>query len=258
MLNNKGNLPRIAPSGSIPDRETVPLDRLLQPGCRLPCVVKVATDEPTAGGHAVAICRCEDDLRAAYDRFRSAEWVVIEELLQVDRALCLTFAAFADGTVRYHGAAEQVCLPTGAFAGNWLEASEPPPEAVEAARQTAERGASHGFVGLLGIDVLIAGGRSYVVDLNFRFNASTTGVLLCGAVRRAFGDVVIRSKRLSLPAGDWERRLTAAIDDQRVVPFSIYDTDASPYAGRPPAILALIVGTSRSDVEDYVDRLEGP
>ncbi|MDA4848003.1 hypothetical protein [Hoeflea poritis] len=176
FLNNKQNIAQLAGSGNVPQRTLIDngnrgqLDSLT-----VPIALKIATDEPNAGGFDVAICRRRRHLDRALVRFRQAQTLIAEELIDEVRNWCVQFAVMADGSVCELGATEQVCMSGGIHAGNLYRADTSPAENVTSiGRSIAQAGSKLGFRGLCGFDILVDRlGKAYVIDLNFRPVSST-------------------------------------------------------------------------------------
>lgn len=251
-LNNKAHLGELVPARSVPRRHIVASGTLRNDLPRLPFVLKAVSDDSTGGGAAVAICRNRSDVEQALVRFEGIERLVLEELLEFGRSYCLSFATFADGTVRYLGAAEQICTPEGQYTGNWLDGTPLPDEAILPALEAMERAARRGYRGFSGADVAMTPQGPRVLDLNFRFNGSTAPVLLFDALRAARGPVVARVRRWYLDGAGWERAIERGLDQRRLVPIAIYDPEGGPHTGAAPFILAMTLGRDREDVDGYL------
>lgn len=252
FLNNKANLAEVAPASSLPDRRIVAYRSLTAAPPDLPCVIKAVTDDSTGGGLDVVVCRTPEDLREAVVRFAGLERVVIEEFLEIETSFCLHFAVYRDDRrTEYLGAVEQVCLAGGQYDGNWIDGEAVPAEAIQAAQAAVENGARRGYYGFAGIDVAVTAERACVIDLNFRFNGSSSALLLREAIRAERGDVAMRLRRWPIGGPDWESALLRVIDDGRLIPITVYDPDAGPYRDEAPYVAAVVIGEDRADVDRY-------
>ncbi len=255
-LNNKANL------GALVTPEYLPLRRIVTPESAfggtsliaLPVVLKAATDDSTGGGGAVAVCRTKADIdAAAAGQLMMCQRLVVEEFLDIVQSPCLHFAVMPDQEVRYLGFAEQDVADDGRYQGNWipLGGAPLPDDAVSAAMNVVRRGAELGFRGIVGIDLAMTrDGRTFVIDLNFRVNGSTTAVLMAPGVRQRVGDAVLHLRKfvgttdiatLLSVAGDAVRR-------GRFIPFASFDPDAAGRAGTLPRISGIVIGESQGDV----------
>lgn len=253
-LNNKACLARLVPLSLVPARRIVALADLcdVTRDDALPVVVKAVTDEPTGAGFDVRICRAAADIASAAVVFSSCAEVVVERFLPMERSVCLNYAAMPDGAVRYLGSAEQICDASGRYRGNWLDAENPPPEAIEGAAAVARIGAGLGYCGFLGVDLAImADGSLKIFDLNFRDNSSTPALLLQDSIRRRFGDCVMRLRGFR-GMGDYPALLKAARAGWRsglLLPLASCDPQAIGATEEPPTLRGLVIGADRSDVE---------
>lgn len=247
-LNDKSNLEALAGAADVPRRRVEPAAWLFSDAAarELPFVAKVVTDESTGGGHAVAVCDDDAGLAAARTRFHDAQMLVVEERLSIERSFCLNFAVHLSGAVTYLGAAEEVVAPNGRHLGNWLDDRGLPPESIAACTQAMQRAAARGYAGFAGVDLaLTRDGRALLLDLNFRFNASTVPLLILDSVRATNPRPVIRTRRWPLPGtlDELEPHLERAIDAGELIPLSIYDHPER----------AIVSGLFLGDTRDEVD-----
>lgn len=247
-LNDKANLEALAGTADVPRRRLEPAAWLFGGDAvrELPFVTKVVTDESTGGGHAVAVCDDEAGLAAARTRFHDAQTLVVEERLSIERSFCLNFAVHLSGAVTYLGAAEEVVAPNGRHLGNWLDDRGLPPESVAACTEVMQRAAARGYAGFAGIDVaLTRDGRTLLLDLNFRFNASTVPLLMLDSIRATNPRPVIRTRRWQLPGtvADVQPQLERAIDAGELIPLSIYDHPEK------AIVSGLFLGETRAELE---------
>jgi hypothetical protein len=257
-LNNKANLVEFATIEQRPRRRVCRGCDLFRDGAMppLPMVLKVATEDSTGGGAAVAVCRCAADVVAAAEKFKdTAGNLVVEEFLSISRNPCLHFAVMPNSTVRYLGHAEQDVTDAGRYCGNWIERGGTLPQhAIDLAMQAVRRAAMLGYRGIAGIDLaLLTDGRVLVLDLNFRVNGSTAAVLFAPAVWREHSSIgIMHLKSFSIPAGDgFDRALPAvrsSVNKRAIIPLNIFDARAAGYPDRAGRLLALVLGQSKQQV----------
>ena len=252
FLNNKANLGALAPADHCPDRAVFDTgDFFSDEKPELPIVLKAATDDTSGGGCAVMICRTSEDLRAAREKFAKTPYIVAERLLDVVQNPCLTFAVLASGEVLYLGFAEQDISAEGKYRGNRMTlGSSLPQAAVDPALEVVRRAAELGYRGVAGVDVAITGdGGIYVLDLNFRMNASTGSILLAPAIEERWGQVSMHLRKLQ-GRGDGEQLATALLPfvrSGRLLPLCFFDAQAAGY-DEPPSVQALMIGASPREV----------
>ena len=258
FLNNKANLADLAPAESIPPREVLARGHAIdEASLRIPCVIKIASDESSAGGYGIRLCHTTADVRAALRDFARCDVLVVEEFLPITRSFCVQFATTA-GSIVYLGAPEQIVDAAGAYVGSWFEPRrEPLEEAIDLGRRVMNRAVSLGYRGFGGIDVVeLEDGRFIVMDLNFRMNGSTTALLLSDAVAQREGSPVMRAVSLRF-RGKWDdliRVTETAIRDHHVIPMCTYrPPDRS---GEPPRLQGMVTGSTRTEVNTRLDELK--
>ena len=254
FVNNKGNLGRLVGADNLPERRIMQVARIEADISRedLPLVLKAATDEPTAGGCDVVICLEEKDLRCAAVRFADCPLVVVENHFSMIRNLCLNYAVDAIGRVLYLGCAEQVCDSQGKYLGNWLGDDVTAPDvAVEIGKRIAEKAFRLGYHGHVGMDIgILETGQVLVFDLNFRFNGSTSALLLYDSVKRHYNQPVMRLRILQ-GKGSFDDLLKAAgkaVQRGIFLPLCIFDPAAAGVSAVRPAVRGLVMGQTRDDV----------
>ena len=251
-LNNKGELGRFVATDNLPDRTVADRRAYFAGEPSPPIVLKAVTRQSTGGGKGVAVCHDRAGLKDAETLFGRCEKVVAERFLDIADNPCLNFAAWPDGTITYGGFAEQDVTSEGKHRGNWIDLEARLPQAVvDAAAEPVRRAASLGYRGLAGVDVAITrDGRILVLDLNFRINASTPGLLLGPAIRDRQDDTILHFRRMrgDLGAERLADALTPFVNDGRIVPITMFDADAAGYDGKPSIALVLIAGRSRDAV----------
>lgn len=229
FLNNKANLAELLPQDGVVGRETMSGEAFARraPGMTMPFVAKVATDEANGGGRDVVLCTKRRYVRRAIERFKTAPLVVVEQFVNAVRNDSFQFAVLPDGSVAGYPPTLQIANYRGVHTSNVLDQSDPPLDsALRAARAAAEKGASLGYRGICGFDVLTdAGGRSYAIDLNYRICASTGMALLAeelvAARKLPVAQLVTAYFGGSLEA--FARIAGAYISAGRLVPLSSFD-----------------------------------
>jgi hypothetical protein len=251
-LNNKANLAALVRPENLPGRKVVDRQAYFEGKPSLPIVLKVVTPQSTGAGKGVVVCREPENFGEAEQLFRDSELIVAENFLEIADNPCLNFAVMADGSVRYLGFAEQIVTPEGKHRGNWIDLDATiAQEVIDAAAEPVRRGAELGYRGIAGIDMAITrDGRILVLDLNFRINASTPGLLLGSAIRARHGATIMHFRRMQgdSGAGRLADDLTPFVADGRIVPVSLFDAAAAGYADKPSSALVLVVGHSRDEV----------
>jgi hypothetical protein len=174
------------------------------------------------------------------------------------RSVCVHAAVLPDGSVVPLGCAEQVCDDLGRYRGNWIDAASAVPEDVTAAVLAIVREAARrGYRGLAGVDVAFASdGRVVVLDLNFRSNGSTAGVLLRDDLLRRRGARVVRFRSWHAD-GDFaalRRAADPAIARGTLVPRTGWDPAASGLGG-PARMSGFLLGDAREQVAEEEARL---
>jgi hypothetical protein len=261
-LNNKANLRELVDEPHRPRRGAYRLSDVVarQASLALPIVLKLATDDSTGGGTAVAVCRTGGDLIDALDRFKSGDRseadpaIVAEECLPIVRNPCLHFAVMRDRQVRYLGYADQDVTAAGKYCGNWFElGSALPDRTVAVARRVVEQAAALGYRGIAGVDLaILPDDRVLVLDLNFRINGSTAAVLLAPAIHRAFGRGVMHLRSFTAAVADDFRcaiaGMASASARQFALPLAAFDPVTAGHPDRSPRFQTLVLGESKNDV----------
>jgi hypothetical protein len=254
-LNNKGNLGELVPSANAPWRRVVRRAAITEGSLRLPTpvVLKGVTSDSAGSGGAVRICLTPADVASAPAWMARCEHVVVEEYLSIVRSPCVNFAVMTDGEVRYLGLADQHLTPDGSYKGNWMYPGDAlPAGAIAALSSVVARGAAMGYRGIVGMDVVVTpDDRVVVIDLNFRLNGSTSGILLRESIERATGATVFRQR--SFAADDGFDHLTTVARDfirrGRLIPTNLYDPRAAGHRGPgvPARMTGLLLADSRAD-----------
>jgi hypothetical protein len=248
-LNNKASLGDLIQPEHLPERRVVDRAHFFESEPEaLPLVLKAVSDHSSAGGSGIMICRGEADLRSARHVFARCERIVAEALLDIIRNPCLHFAVMPQGDVRYLGFADQDISSAGKYVGNSVEVDSTLPQSVvDAAGEAVRRAATIGYYGFAGVDVaLTRDERTYVLDLNFRLNASTASVLLASSISKQWGAAMMRLRKFGGQgsAEEMARRLAPFVTSGRLVPLSLFDAAEAGYAGKPPFVHALVIGDS--------------
>lgn len=259
-LNNKSSLATLAPASATPRRQILPTSgpAAAQTWATLPVpvVLKVPSHHSLGSGEGVRICRDKASLRSAVDDFARAQAVIVEEFIEVTENWCVQFACLPGGFVQYLGTAEQIVDRNGRYLGNWVSAPEPPQAVIDLGSEIARRGAALGYLGIAGFDVVAAAdGRVLVLDLNFRVNGSTTGLLYRESLRDVHGPVEIMFRILRDSRG-WAHACEAVTDDVcagRILPFA--GCHPAPNSGAAAKMSVLVTGSSRSEVTSLIASL---
>ena len=260
FLNDKANLAELVPPHAVPRRRLLPAaeGKAAQLSTRIPTpvVLKVPSEHSLGGGEGVRICRERADLRQALADFAPARELVVEELVEIRENWCLQYACGDDG-MSYLGAAVQLVDDQGRHYGNWITATSPPQDAVALGREISARGAALGYRGVAGFDVVLThDGRLLVLDLNFRLNASTIGLLYFTPIREAWGAdrLLVRTLHDRLGWPHLEAVLRDGVESAQVLPFGGYSPAGA--AGREGAIAAvLIAGREPEEISGTLTRL---
>src|SRR6185437_5065913 len=155
-------------------------------------------------------------------------------------------ACLSPGHVRYLGNAEQLVDERGQYLGNWIGDKEPPDVVMSLGCEIARRGSVAGYVGIAGFDIAVtASGRAVVLDLNFRINGSTVGLLYRESIFDRYGhrEILVRGLR---SRQSWQHLFLAlsAPADGVVLPYAGYDQAG---AGGTARASVLMVAPSRDE-----------
>ncbi len=224
----------------------------------LPIVLKVATDALNAGGEGVMVCRKKTHLERAAKRFVNVPKLIAEQYVDADGNWATQCAVAPDGTVEYLGATQQVTMRSGVFAGNLYESKRNVPDGVAAlARATAEVGAALGFRGICGFDILNRGGRSYLIDPNFRPTWSTAFAFQSRQRMDERKEYCARCVVTRMPASldRFLARCRKGLDAGWLVPLTTFDPVRGGFEGDNSLIIFMILGHDRRQVEAREGRL---
>jgi hypothetical protein len=257
FLNKKSNLHEIVPPSYLPTRELCEpssLGRYAKQLERAPRVIKAVTEKSSGTGRSVLLCRNESDLKRAEEFFGSCETVIVEKFIAMRRNLCLNYAVFPDGKIEYLGAADQIVDGDLNYLGNWLGPdNDPPTDLVKAGHEVMTSAWHRGYRGFAGFDAAVMDdGASTIYDLNFRFNGSTTPLLLYRDLLSRFGMPIAKFSAWTY-SGRFDRMialLKTAPEKYGFIPFSTYDPAASHNNRIKPRASALLFGRTRDEVHE--------
>ena len=255
FLNNKANLPLLVPSEHVARRQLLAPDQLKTLESRLadePLALKAISKKPCGGGTAVVLARAPADLEVAFQKFQGCEQVIVEEFLEIKENFCLNYATVGD-RIEFLGAGLQVTDKAGTYRGSWLDPNVfLPPEAVELGRFVMQQAQQRGYKGIAGFDmVLDSHERITVIDLNFRYNGSTTALLLRSAIDERFGPgKICRLLRWYIPnaLANGERIIRRAIGEGYLLPTSFFDAQLSYHPTDNSKMTCLLLGDSREEI----------
>jgi hypothetical protein len=256
FINNKANLATMTDATHIPERRIIETRMIKSEvsASNLPLVIKAVTDQSTAAGLDLVICRTEGDLKRAAIYFKTCQHVVAEKFFYLARNLCLNYAVDVEGSVTYLGCAEQVCDAEGKYLGNWLgDEVAASSEAVEIGKRVVEKGYRLGYHGYVGMDMAVLDdGRILVFDLNFRFNGSTPSLLLYKSIRCHFNNKIMLLRSLTGTGAyrDLLRGTYRAMQRHILLPLCSFDPEAGGYPCERPVLKCLVLGDSRDEVRE--------
>ncbi|MGJ9381554.1 ATP-grasp domain-containing protein [Salipaludibacillus sp. CF4.18] len=263
-LNNKGNLEDLVPKQNVAKRKVIAISDFLQGinfPFQLPIVVKAATNEPSGGGIEVVICKNNENLQYAKQLFNSSNFVVLEELIPIQRNYCVQFAQTYKEELIYLGAAEQIIVE-GKYKGNWIVKKDIPEEVIKLGEHIMEKAVSLGYRGVAGLDIVITDdNRIIAIDLNFRMNASTVAVLLKESIMESFqvNTLKFRGFKTHVGLSKFESSIKSFIKQKKLIPISIYNP---PHlnSDEPIIIYSILIGNSKKEVnmidQQIQDQLE--
>ncbi|MAZ19283.1 MAG: hypothetical protein CL535_23530 [Ahrensia sp.] len=255
FLNNKSNIAQLAGADNVPHQQLIDLvNSADRPSIKTPIVLKIATDEPNAGGLDVAVCRKRRQLTRALKRFAEVETLIAEQFIEATHNWCVQFAVLPDGTSREIGSSQQICMRNGIHSGNLLADERPSSEVMRLARSVAEAGSRLGFRGLCGFDILTDyRGKPYVIDLNFRPVSSAAFVL--EMQRRKMRTKSSQFARLAFCKADASleetiRRCRKGFDEGWLIPLATFDPEYGGLDPGPARLRVVIVGDSRKALHE--------
>jgi len=251
-LNAKDALDQIVPRQNLAPRSICALEGLAEHSFVRPMFLKAGGKAATGWGYAVRYCPDRAQWVNALESFRSlgVQHVIVEEAISVHTCWCVALVVEAART-SYMGAAEQVFAAPGKQSGSVVDEAKPfPREGAELAVTVGEAARKAGFLGLAGLDIGLTSDNSIVVfDPNFRFNSSSSQVLLHDAAARRGGFTASHSVNLttSLCFSEIARRVREAIDDGWFVPTRFLDGALLPAANGRSACTGFVLGTNRGE-----------
>jgi hypothetical protein len=199
------------------------------------------------------IFRDRSDLPSAQARFKGAEAVVVEEMLDIVSNPCLNFAVDPSGAVQFLGAADQIIGDAGNYIGNLFDLDQSlSGDMVAPALAVVERAAAMGYRGIAGIDMArTRDGRTLVLDLNFRINSCTPALLLAPELRkRGVRFMRLVSGRHPAGAAAAARHLKPLVARGSVIPLRLFDPEAAGLGGGDANAHLLFTGASVEDVRN--------
>lgn len=258
FLNNKANLNQLVSPKHVPRRMTIQPSQLsLFRGCPHPLVIKVATDQPTGGGHDVRICSNEEDLIKAGEKFSLSEAIVVEEFVPIIKNYCVQFAKTIDGEIIYLGAAEQITTSSGFYFGNWIDKDlEPPEKVIALGREIMEHACSMGYRGIAGFDIVeTEDNRVLAIDLNFRLNGSTPALLLRDSIFKHTGtsSLLFRSWTTRIPFSNVLEVCRRAIKAGFLIPLTLYKPESPPETRPFTCLSGVLAGSSRQMIRKRIN-----
>jgi hypothetical protein len=252
-LNAKQNLDAIVPAANLAPRQLVSLTDLKSRAFERPVFLKAGGDAPTGAGVAVRSCTDQASWLDAIDWFKcqgEIESVIVENDVPVSTCWCVTILVEANVTTCI-GAAEQIFQSAAQQSGSVIDRDNPlPPAGAELAVQVGEAARRQGFVGIAGLDIALAhDGRLVVFDPNFRFNASSTQVLLHGSASRRGGFSASASLFVTtqLELIDVVKAARGPIDDGWFVPTRLIDAALLPEAEGISFCTGFVLGDNREE-----------
>jgi len=257
FLNNKRNLHRMVPPPYLPPRELCDPSSLTrhakQPG-RFPLVIKAATEKSTGGGTSVLLCHNESELKQAQELFSPCETVVVEDFIAMHKNLCMNYAVFPDGKIEYLGATQQIVNDKLDYKGNWLGPdTDLPTDLIKVGWEVMTRAWHRGYRGFAGFDAAVMDNGAFCIyDLNFRFNGSTTPLLLYDALVKQSGMPIAKYSAWKY-AGRFDqmiRSLIQALEKHGFIPFSTYEPAPHQKDTIKPRVSALLFGMTRDEVHE--------
>lgn len=265
-LNKKNNIHKL--TDKVPQRSIIrfsDFDRsILEKSLFYPCVLK---GETGSGGDTVRIARSLEGLLEAKKMMEvsKTKHVVIEEYFEHDASYNLQFCIRKNGTSSFLHLSVQKISRQGVFLGNIIDLDfdhrQIPKKMLHVAQEACDTIYKKGFYGLLGIDVLHhrADNRVRIVDINARWNASTTFLLLRKTIHQKSGDRHLSGISI-LPKQQKIRDIDDVLDDLSpelqkhlfLVGGANRMHPASKYRYR---VYAGVTGNSEEEIQERIDRL---
>ena len=262
-LNNKANLVSlVSPEYTLPCK-TIQADEVgnhEELGFGFPFVVKVATDETSGGGSAVFVCDSRQSVMSLNSKLKPEQPLVIEQYVEMVSNKCVNFAIDRQGKIIFVGASEQIIKDQTYYEGNWLDKeAHIPAKAIEVGRKVVTAGVEMGYRGFVGLDMaFLADGSFFIYDLNFRFNGSTTPLLLFDSLVSHFGATVGRIGSWKFKGG-FDQFLKAAVtayQSYSLVPYGFFDPSSVGMKGATPALTGILLGSDCEDIQEKAEKIK--
>lgn len=183
-LNDKHNLDKI--SSKVPQTliESLPYSRIKDISI-FPSVLKSGV---SSSGDGVVVLKTKEDLQEALEKFGNYPDIVSEEgklllqqYIEPDENVSVQMSVSANGEISFIGTTNQLTEGDNNeyYLGNIVNNDgNDDQELIKIGYEIAENAKKMGYVGLMGIDVLIENGQYYVIDGNFRLTGCSTSLLL--------------------------------------------------------------------------------
>ncbi|WP_175639419.1 ATP-grasp domain-containing protein [Metabacillus schmidteae] len=258
-LCDKRNIPKLVPAEHIPKRKMMSLEQILDEKPQLPFVLKTGDGRPTSGGYGVLLIKDEKQLEEITESFGDLTSIIVEEQIPYEKNISVHYMADKNGVINFLGQSEQLVTDGGNFCGSWIttEIDDSIADIVKTGYEVMGNIADKGYVGVAGFDVLLYNGNYYFIDLNVRFNASTSGLLLYNDIRERFGTKCVR-----LCNFDWKDNFNGAIqaaekflDKTQFIPLSVLDPSYFPENPQVTKVIGLVIGHSAEEVEDVIEEM---
>lgn len=260
-LNAKEHLDQLVPEENLAQRTMCGLDESAGRATGRPMYLKAGGDAATGWGYAVRYCPDLAHWLSAIESFRvlDIQRVILEEEVSVQTCWCVAIVVEPRQTT-YVGAAEQVFAAPGKQSGSVVDQANPfPTEGAELAVAVGEAARRAGFLGLAGLDVgLTTDDRLVVFDPNFRFNSSSSQVLLHDAAAKRGGFTASHSVNLTTPLrfADITLKLRDPIDDGWFVPTRLLNGAMLPAANGKSACTGFVLGKNCAEALARQQELE--
>ncbi|OMP66642.1 hypothetical protein BTO28_11405 [Domibacillus epiphyticus] len=258
-VSDKRNIPELVPPENVPDRKMMSLDQILKEKPALPIILKTGDGRPTSGGCGVLLIEKEEQLYEIGESFGDLSNIIVEEYIPYDQNFGFHYVADKTGEIRFLGKSEQIINEDSCFRGSWISKDEDNmSHIIEAGYRVMKKIAEKGYVGMAGFDVLIRGDRFYFIDLNIRFNASTSGLMLYDDLQKKEGKEIVRLCNLEWQDDfqDLVPILEKYVMDRQFVPLSVLDAGYFEGENRASKVIGLVTGHSREEVTGVLDEMD--
>jgi hypothetical protein len=260
QLNSKERLGDLVSIDALPERCVIPLEQLARDFLEKPVYLKAAGVAATGWGYSVRYVCSDDDIETARADFDSqgVARILVEEAIDVATCWCASLGV-SDVGVTYLGAAEQTFVAHGRQAGSIIDPDLAfPSKGVALALEVVETAWRRGFRGVCGLDIgLSHDGRMFVFDPNFRFNSSTTQVLLhTSASARSELRVSAAFNGLSTrPMAEILALIAGPVADGWFVPTRLLDETLLEAAKGTSLCTGFVMGRTRIEAQAHASRL---